>query len=89
MLLAVPTSSTSGTTSVLGNIGEMENKGIEFTLNTVNVTTRSLKWTTSINIAHNRNKVLKLDGEQQQIFLGSLAEPAECAIPGKVPAGAY
>ena len=68
MLLAVPTSSTSGTTSVLGNIGEMENKGIEFTLNTVNVTTRSLKWTTNINIAHNRNKVLKLDGEQQQIL---------------------
>ena len=68
MLLAVPTPSPSGTTSVLGNIGEMENKGIEFILNTVNVKGKDLGWTTSLNIARNKNKLTKLDGEQQQIL---------------------
>ena len=42
----------------------MENKGIEFTLNTVNVSTKTLRWTTNINVARNENKMVKLDGEQ-------------------------
>lgn len=37
MLLAVPTPSPSGTTSVPGNIGKMENKGIELSLKTINI----------------------------------------------------
>ncbi|MEO5947622.1 MAG: TonB-dependent receptor [Chitinophagaceae bacterium] len=68
MLLAVPTPSPSGTRSVLGNIGEMENKGIELSLNTTNLAGKNLKWTTNINIAKNKNKVLKLDGEQKEIL---------------------
>ena len=68
MLLAVPTPSPSGTTSVLGNIGEMENKGIELSLNTTNIAGKNLKWTTNINIARNKNRVLKLDGEQKEIL---------------------
>lgn len=87
MLLAVPTPSVSGTTSVLGNIGEMENKGIEFTLNTTNVTTRNLKWTTSINVARNRNKMLKLDGEQTEI-LPSDARYSNAVIIGQ-PIGIF
>jgi outer membrane receptor protein involved in Fe transport len=87
MLLAVPTPSPSGTTSVLGNIGEMENKGIEFTLNTVNISTRNLKWTTSINVARNKNKMLKLDGEQQEI-LPTSARYANAVIIGQ-PIGVF
>lgn len=87
MLLAVPTPSPSGTTSVLGNIGKMENKGIELSLNTVNVAGRNLKWTTSINVARNKNKVLKLDGEQQQI-LPSDARYANAVIIGQ-PLGVF
>jgi len=68
MLLAVPTPSPSGTTSVFGNIGEMENKGIEFVLNTVNVAGKNLRWTTTLNVARNRNKLTKLDGLQQEIL---------------------
>jgi TonB-dependent starch-binding outer membrane protein SusC len=87
MLLAVPTPSPSGTTSVFGNYGEMENKGIEFTLNTTNVATRDLKWTTSINVARNKNKILKLDGEQQEI-LPSSARYANAVIIGQ-PIGIF
>jgi hypothetical protein len=87
MLLAVPTPSPSGTTSVFGNYGEMENKGIEFSLNTTNVATRNLKWTTSINVARNKNKVLKLDGDQKEI-LPSSARYANAVIIGQ-PIGIF
>jgi len=58
------------------NIGEMENKGIEFTLSTVNVRSNSgFSWTTDLNLFANRNKLLKLeDGFKNdignQFFIG-------------------
>lgn len=42
------------------NIGDMENKGIEFTLNVVPVKTDDFKWNISYNIALNKNTVTKL-----------------------------
>jgi hypothetical protein len=38
----------------------MENKGIEFSVNSANVTTTDFSWRTTFNIAMNRNKILKL-----------------------------
>ena len=87
MLLAVPTPSPSGTTSVLGNIGEMENKGIELSLNTTNIAGKNLKWTTNINIARNKNRVLKLDGEQKEI-LSNDSRYANAVIIGQ-PLGVF
>jgi TonB-linked SusC/RagA family outer membrane protein len=87
MLLAVPTPSTSGTTSVLGNVGEMENKGIELSINSTNVVTRNFKWTTSFNAARNKNKMLKLDGQQKEI-LPSDARYANAVIIGQ-PIGIF
>ena len=87
MLLAVPTTSPSGTTSVLGNIGEMENKGIELSLNTINIAGKNLKWTTNINIARNKNRVLKLDGEQKEI-LSNDSRYANAVIIGQ-PLGVF
>lgn len=68
MLLNRPVTSVSGTTAIFGNIGEMENKGWELTLNTINVSSRDFRWTTSLNISKNDNKLLKLDGEQNEIL---------------------
>lgn len=87
MLLAVPVPSPSGTVSVLGNIGEMENKGIELVLNSVNINGRNLKWSTSVNIARNRNKLTKLDGEQKEV-LPSDARYANALIIGQ-PIGIF
>ncbi|HSC53928.1 MAG TPA: TonB-dependent receptor [Phnomibacter sp.] len=68
MLLNTPVTAVSGTTAILGNVGEMENKGIELTLNSVNVQNKDWRWTTSINVSKNKNKLLKLDGEQTEIL---------------------
>lgn len=50
----------SGYTSYAINAGNIENKGIEFTLNATPVQTKSIKWTTTFNIAHNKSKILEL-----------------------------
>ena len=87
LLFSRPVTGISGTTSLLGNIGEVENKGIEFTINTVNVATKNFRWTTSLNISRNRNKVLKIDGEQQEI-LSQDARYANALVVGK-PIGVF
>jgi len=43
------------------NIGEIENKGFEFVINTQNLV-GAFSWSTSFNFARNRNKILNLDG---------------------------
>ncbi len=52
---AVPAS--SGLTSVLINVGELWNQGVEFGLNTTNIKTKNFSWTTNFNIAYNKNEV--------------------------------
>lgn len=54
------------------NVGSLENKGFELTLTSVNVDKRDFHWTTTLNIAHNSNKIKKLDGVQTEIVDGLL-----------------
>ncbi len=46
--------------NILRNVGSMENKGMEFTLNTVNIKKENLAWNTNFNISFNKSKVLEL-----------------------------
>jgi TonB-linked SusC/RagA family outer membrane protein len=69
MLLSAPVPSSSGYTTVTRNIGSMENKGVEFGLNTVNISAGSFTWSTTFNISINKNKVLALTGGDD-IFSG-------------------
>ncbi len=69
LLFNVPVPGTSGYTSMLQNIGTMENRGFEFVLNTNNLV-GDFKWNTSLNFAYNQNKVTALDGDQEIIDSG-------------------
>jgi hypothetical protein len=60
MLLDSPVPRTSGYGTIRSNVGSMENKGVEFTLNSVNVEKANFSWNTSFNLSLNRNKVLSL-----------------------------
>lgn len=64
----IPTSSGFG--GVTENLGEMENKGIELTVSTVNIQGNDFNWSTDFNWSLNRNKVLELPGDEP-IFAGS------------------
>lgn len=49
------------------NIGELENKGIELTLNTVNIDTGKFSWRSNLIFSLNRNKVVSMDTESSVI----------------------
>lgn len=60
LLLRVATPRTTGYPDILLNAGSVENKGLEFALNTTNFDTKAFGWKTNLNISLNRNKVLDL-----------------------------
>lgn len=59
LLLTRPYPSTTGFGGIIDNIGDMENRGIEFNVTSVNME-GSLRWTTNLNLSKNQNKVLFL-----------------------------
>ncbi len=71
LLMDLPTSLTSGFSSYTTNIGSVRNSGVELTVNSDNIHRRDFSWTTSINLGHNKNKILVLDGNQTEIISGS------------------
>ena len=50
----------TGFTVTSSNFGEISSRGIEFTLNTVNIRTRNFRWETQFNLAHNTDRVEKI-----------------------------
>ena len=48
------------------NIGNMENRGLEFNLNTTPIRTDNFEWTVDYNISLNDNKITKLSADQPQ-----------------------
>ena len=52
-----------GFDNVTTNLGEIENKGLEFTLATQNYNRENFQWSTSFNFSLNRNKIRKLYGD--------------------------
>lgn len=72
LLLRTKIPSTSGYSTGLKNIGEVENKGLELSLNVIPVN-RAVRWETDINVTFNKNKVLSL-GEVSSIIPSSPGE---------------
>lgn len=60
LLLGVPLSRTSGFSTATRNIGSMENKGFELTVNVIPVQTKNTRWDIDFNFANNKNQVLSL-----------------------------
>lgn len=63
---------TTGFSSVLQNIGETKNQGIEVEISTVNINTTSFSWRSNFNIFSNRNEILKLYGGKDTDDLSNL-----------------
>lgn len=68
LLVNVPVPLSSGYTSVLQNIGAVENKGIELGLTTDNYKTADFSWKSNIVFSANRNKVLEIGNGVQEFF---------------------
>ena len=60
MLLAIPYSMTTGFSSGFGNIGEMYNRGFEFTIGADIIKTKDFFWNVKVNANYNKNRITKL-----------------------------
>ncbi|WP_215223962.1 SusC/RagA family TonB-linked outer membrane protein [Echinicola shivajiensis] len=63
----------TGFVSKLQNIGKVQNRGVEFLVNSVNISKQNFKWSTNLTISHNNNKVVDLGG----VDFINLATPAQ------------
>lgn len=80
LLLDIPLPLLNGFATITRNAGEMENRGVDINLNTVNIKTKKFEWKTNFNIGFLENEVLSLpdasrdlDGRQ---FVGGTLQRA-------------
>jgi len=68
LLLQADLPPSTGYGSAFKNIGSVRNEGLELTLNTKNINAKNFHWSTSFNIAFNRNKVIGLNEGQDEML---------------------
>jgi len=84
MLINAPVPAQSGFSSQWMNLGAIENKGIEFSLSTVNINKLNFKWSTDFNISSNSNKVKDLGNVE---FIPTVIRGGWITNPGRVVVG--
>lgn len=66
-----PISATTGFLNYLGNLGQLNNKGVELEVRSLNISNADFNWTTVLNLTHNKNKIVALDGNLDQVVESS------------------
>lgn len=77
--------SVSGFSSILSNIGKTRNKGIEFSLSTINIRRQNFQWKTDIQFAANKQEIIELwNGKNDDIgSLWFIGQPVNIYFNGK------
>ncbi len=66
MARSIPT--VTGFSSTLQNIGQTANKGVDININTVNINSRNVQWTTTFNASWQKERIVSLaNGKQDDI----------------------
>jgi TonB-linked SusC/RagA family outer membrane protein len=68
LLLNASMPTSTGYLTAFKNIGIVSNRGLEFTLNTVNINAKNFTWSSNFNIAFNRNRIEELNGDQPSLL---------------------
>lgn len=63
LLLMTNVPAASGYSYMYSNVGNLENRGVEILLNSRNIERNGFSWTTSLNLAYNKNKIKNLGGQ--------------------------
>ena len=71
-------SRTGGFNSIIDNIGEVQNRGIELALSTINLQLNGFEWRSDFNITFNQNEIISLNGVSD-----TLAEATTARIVGQ------
>jgi TonB-linked SusC/RagA family outer membrane protein len=68
LLLSRPLPFTTGFLSVMDNIGRVDNQGIDFLINTVNLSSKKFSWETTLSLNYNKNEIKKLGKNNEDII---------------------
>ncbi|HSD07128.1 TonB-dependent receptor [Flavobacterium sp.] len=82
----VGTSGQGSTSAPWYNIGSLENKGFELSLNTINFKTSEFTWTSNIVFSMNKNKVLSLNSESGH-YDGTIQEGSDVTVVTRTAVG--
>ena len=63
-------SRTTGYTNLTSNIGELQNSGVELSLDGDIINTKNFVWKANVSLTYNRNRIKKLVGDQKEIIGG-------------------
>ncbi|HET9277508.1 MAG TPA: hypothetical protein VFN95_04965, partial [Flavitalea sp.] len=85
LLLNLTIPSTSGFSTALKNLGSVQNKGIELTISSRNLS-GAFQWNTDLNISTNKNSVTDIGGAKE-IFAGEVANIAQSLNSGVIRVG--
>ncbi len=72
MLVEVNVPQPAVVTTKLDNVGSVENSGLEFFINSVNMSTKDMSWNTSFNFSTNKNNVVSLGKDVEYIVTGQV-----------------
>lgn len=89
LLFNVQIPSITGFTSINTNIGEIGNKGIEISISSRNIASKSFQWNTTFNFSRNQSKVISLLGNGDLIASGLFIGRSLGAIFDYKTAGIY
>lgn len=74
LLFSVQIPNITGFSTITTNVGEVGNRGFEFSLTSQNVKRKDLSWNTTLNISHNRSRIVELLGSgdlvASNLFIG-------------------
>ena len=75
MVFGVPLSRTTGMSSSYQNIGELENRGVEFSLMARLFNRKDFSWNVTLNGSHNKNEIIKLSTDKPLEYTYQIVEP--------------
>jgi TonB-linked SusC/RagA family outer membrane protein len=68
LLLSRPLPFASGFSSVMDNIGRVDNQGFDFLVNTVNYSSKTFSWETTLSLNYNKNEIKQLGENNEDII---------------------
>lgn len=63
LLYDKPLPGSTGNTSITTNVGAIKNSGVEFNLNSINVTSENFEWSSNLNVSFTKNEITELTQE--------------------------
>ena len=67
MIMSQKLPNFTGLSTITTNLGQVDNNGVELTLNTQNIKTRNFEWTSTVNFSYNKNRIKHLYNDYKNV----------------------